>query len=107
MSHAYTADLLRRALENRAGISEKKMFGGVCFLLNGNMLCGTGEDRFMFRVGKEQEAEAMARPGAAPMDFTGRKMGGFVYVDVDAAMDAGLESWINLAARFVGNLPPK
>lgn len=107
MSHEHTADLLRSALGSRTGISEKKMFGGVCFLLNGNMLCGTGEDRFMFRVGKEQEAEAMARPGAAPMDFTGRKMGGFVYVDVDAAQEAGLESWIDLAARFVGSLPPK
>ena len=49
----------------------------------------------------------MARPGATPMDFTGRKMGGFVYVDVDAAMEAGLENWIDLAARFVGALPPK
>ncbi len=107
MSHEHTADLLRSALGSRTGISEKKMFGGVCFLLNGNMLCGTGEDRFMFRVGKEQEAEAMARPGAAPMDFTGRKMGGFVYVDVDAAQEASLESWIDLAARFVGSLPPK
>ncbi len=107
MSHEYTADLLRTALASRNGISEKKMFGGVCFLLNGNMLCGTGEDRFMFRVGKELEAEAMARPGAAPMDFTGRKMGGFVYVDADAAMEAGLESWIDLAARFVGSMPPK
>ena len=107
MSHEHTADLLRAALAKRGGISEKKMFGGICFLLNGNMLCGTGEDRFMFRVGKELEAEAMARPGAKPMDFTGRKMGGFVYVDADAAQEAGLESWIDLAARFVGRLPPK
>lgn len=107
MSHEYTAELLRNALASRTGISEKKMFGGVCFLLQGNMLCGTGEDRFMFRVGKELEAEAMARPGAKPMDFTGRKMGGFVYVDVDAAMEAGLDGWIDLAAQFVATLPPK
>ncbi|WP_340149227.1 TfoX/Sxy family protein [uncultured Sneathiella sp.] len=107
MSHEHTADLLRSALGSRTGISEKKMFGGVCFLLNGNMLCGTGEDRFMFRVGKENEAEALEMPGAEPMVHGGRRMGGFVWVDAGEAIETGLERWTALALRFVGSLPPK
>lgn len=102
------AALMRKALAGMAGITERNMFGGVCFLLNGNMLAGVANhDRFMFRVGKDQEAEALARPGARPMDFTGRKMGGLVWVDADAAIEAGLEDWLKFAARFVGALPPK
>lgn len=83
------------------------MFGGLCWLLNGNMLCGVEVGRFMFRVGKDREAQALARPGAEPVVFSGRKMGGIVWVDADACLDAGLGSWIDLAAEFAGSLPPK
>ncbi|MEO4040903.1 TfoX/Sxy family protein [Hoeflea sp. CAU 1731] len=109
MAHdPHLAELLREALSARQGISERKMFGGVCFLLNGNMFAGVANhDSFMFRVGKELEEDALARPGARPMDFTGRKMGGLIWVDADAAIDAGLEQWIDFTARFVGSLPPK
>jgi TfoX/Sxy family transcriptional regulator of competence genes len=109
MAHdPHLAELLREALSKRAGITERKMFGGVCFLLNGNMLGGiANHDSFMFRVGKDREAEALARPGARPMDFTGRKMGGLIYVDADAAMESGLDNWIEFAVQFVGGLPPK
>ena len=109
MAHdPHLAELMREALKGRAGISEKKMFGGVCFLLNGNMFAGVANhDSFMFRVGKDLEAEALARPGARPMDFTGRKMGGLIWVDADAAIDAGLEQWLDFTAGFVGGLPPK
>jgi hypothetical protein len=103
----HLAELMREALRGRRGITEKAMFGGYCWMLNGNMLCGVEVGRFMFRVGKAQEAEALARPGAAVIDFTGRRMGGFVWVEADAALDAGLESWIEFAGRFVGALPPK
>jgi hypothetical protein len=71
------------------------------------MLCGVGVGRFMFRVGPELEAEALARPGAAPMDMGGRPMRGFIWVGADEALDAGLDEWIALAARFAGGLPPK
>ncbi|MCY6380262.1 TfoX/Sxy family protein [Hoeflea prorocentri] len=109
MAHdPHLAELLRQALEGRAGISEKKMFGGVCFLLNGNMFAGVANhDSFMFRVGKDLEAEALTRPGARPMDFTGRKMGGLIWVEADAAIEAGLKQWLDFTARFVGALPPK
>jgi hypothetical protein len=101
------AQRLRTALQPRAGMLEKKMFGGYCWMLNGNMLCGVEVGRFMFRVGPAQEAEALARPGARPMDITGKPMKGFVWVDAHEADGAGLEGWIDLAARFVGALPPK
>ena len=92
----------------RTGISAKKMFGGVCFLLNGNMYAGVANhDSFMFRVGKEPEGEALQRPGSRPMDFTRRRMGGLIWVEADAAIDAGQENWLDFTAQFVGCLPPK
>ena len=63
------AERLRGALAKRRGVTEKRMFGGVCFLLNGNMICGSTKSDFMFRVGRAKEAEALARKGARPMDL--------------------------------------
>ncbi len=97
-----------RKLDERSGIDERKMFGGLCFLINGNMLCGVSSTgRYMFRVGKDAEADALSRPGVSPVDFSGRKMGGLVWVEPEAAMDADLETWIGRAADFAGNLPAK
>ena len=101
------ADQMRAALERRTGITEKKMFGGYCWMLNGNMLCGVEVGRFMFRVGKVLEAEALARPGASPMDITGRPMKGFVWVRAEEANGTVLEDWIDLAVRYVGSMPAK
>ena len=98
------AGRLRTALARRKGIREKRMFGGTCFLLNGNMLCGTGSGDFMFRVGKAAHAKALARPGAKPMRMNGRLMAGFIWVSPDTR---GLASWIKLAASFVGGLSRK
>lgn len=104
----HLADLMRQALERRGGVSERRMFGGPCWMLNGNMLCAAEVGRYMFRVGKDQEAEALARAGVEPVAFAGRApMGGFVWVDADACEDEGLEDWIAFATRFVGALPPK
>jgi TfoX/Sxy family transcriptional regulator of competence genes len=101
------AGRLRSALEQTRGVTEKRMFGGVCFLLRGNMLCGTGKEDFMFRVGKEQDARALARPGARPMDITGKVMKGFVWVDPKRCDARALKGWIALAASYVGKLPAK
>lgn len=98
---------MRATLLARKGIVEKKMFGGYCWMLNGNMLCGVEVGRYMFRVGKELEAEALSRPGARPMDITGRPMRGFVWVSAEAADGADLERWIALTERYVGALAPK
>lgn len=75
------ADRMRDALRDRPGVVEKKMFGGYCWMLEGHMICGVEVGRFMFRVGKEQEAAALSRPGASVMDITGKPMKGFVWVD--------------------------
>ncbi|MEX2148981.1 MAG: TfoX/Sxy family protein [Steroidobacteraceae bacterium] len=98
---------LRKALAGRRNVVEKKMFGGVCFLLRGNMLCGMGEDKLMFRVGRDQDAAALKRRGAKPMDFTGRAMKGFVWVDPEKCDARALRSWIAMCENYVAALPPK
>lgn len=92
---------LRQLLADRDDVVEKRMFGGRCFMVRGHMLGGAMKGRYMFRVGKALHAEALQRPGASPMDFTGKPLGGFVYVDADAcAQPAQLAEWIELALRF-------
>ena len=88
------------------------MMGGVCFLLNGNMLGGADrtkndEGRFMFRVGKVNEAEALSREGAIVMEQGGRRMGGLIFVREEACDFAAIKEWVSLALSFVGGLPPK
>lgn len=101
------AAALRRALSSVGGVSERRMFGGLCFLVNGNMLCGVETDRYMLRVGKDRYAEALARPGARPMDFTGRPLAGFVWVDAKGLSGRALAAWVRLALAYVGRLPKK
>jgi TfoX/Sxy family transcriptional regulator of competence genes len=107
MANEALVQRLRAALKGRKAVTEKRMFGGVCFLLRGNMLCGTGRKDFMFRVGKEQDAEAMSRKGARPMDITGRVMKGFVWVDPAACDARALKRWIAMTTAYVGKLPAK
>lgn len=101
------AERVRAALKGRRNITERKMFGGVCFLLREHMLAGTGGGRFMFRVGKENDAAALARPGASPMAFNGRRYQGFVWVDPEECSAAQLRQWLALAEGYVSTLPPK
>lgn len=96
---------MRAPLAGRRDITEKAMFGGVCFMLRGNMLCASGSGGFMFRVGTEQEAEALARPGVRRVEMGGRQFRGFVWVDPKRCRD--LPGWIALAEKHVGALPPK
>jgi TfoX/Sxy family transcriptional regulator of competence genes len=102
------AQTLRGALAGRAGISERKMFGGLCFMVDGNMLCGTYRDGGMYRVGKANEAAALALPHVRPMTMTGRAMPGLVDVDREAITDPELRGkLLGLALDFVGGLPAK
>ena len=98
---------VRGALAGRQSIGEVRMFGGMCFMLNGNMLCGVDRARLMFRVGKDQYADAVARPGARPMNITGKPIAGFVFVDPAQCDTRALKSWIALAESYVAALPPK
>ncbi|WP_424983009.1 TfoX/Sxy family protein [Maritalea sp. S77] len=103
------ADRIRGIIGDDPNVTEKKMFGGIAFMLNGNMLVGPHKDgTMMVRVGPDLYDEALARPGAGLMDFTGKPMKGFVNVSGDAiASDQGLAEWIALATSFVGTLPAK
>ena len=108
---AYGEDLahrLRIAFQDETGVVEKKMFGGIAFMVRGHMCCGvTGKD-LMVRVGAEQYGDALSLPHARPMDFTGRPMRGFVYVSADGLdADDNLKEWVNRGLRFVSTLPPK
>lgn len=84
------------------------MFGGLCFMVEGNMLCGTWRDRGMYRVGKANESAALALPHVRPMAIGGRPMPGIVEADRPAIADAGLrDRLLGLALGFVATLPPK
>lgn len=102
------AQLMRDDLADRPGIAEKKMFGGICFLLDGNMVCGVHKGGGMFRVGKDREAAALAIEGLGEMTFTGRKMGGMVDVSEDCLSDEDARAALMaLALANAAALPPK
>jgi TfoX/Sxy family transcriptional regulator of competence genes len=102
------ADRIRDALNRRKGISEKKMFGGLCFLLNGNMVFGIVKDEIMVRVGPDQYERALKRKHCREMDFTGKPMNGYVYVGRDGIRRAdSLKSWLELGLAFGRTLPRK
>ena len=108
----YLAMRMRDALDGLPGIDEKKMMGGVCFLVDGNMVGGchrdkkSGEGLYLFRVGREGVGEALNMAGTAPMTMGGRTMGGFVQAgeDLDNSTFAEL---VSLSLAFVGTLPAK
>jgi TfoX-like protein len=102
------ADRIRAEIGGHPHGGEIRMFGGICFTLNGNMLVGTMKDgELLARVGEGQEAEALAKPGARRMNFTGREMKGFIMVAAEELSDEALREWISMATAFVGTLPPK
>ena len=97
---------LRDLLDGLPGLSEKRMMGGLCFLVDGNMIGAarrekSGNAHFMFRVGKDNEEEAR------PMEHGGRRMGGFIWLDEDAATPEAMRALTSLSVSFVTTLPPK
>lgn len=99
---------IRQAVMGRHGYGEKRMFGGVCFTLNGNMACGVAGSELMARIGPAAYLRALAEPHVREMDFTGRPMKGYVFIGVDGiAEDPDLARWIDLAEAFVSTLPDK
>jgi TfoX/Sxy family transcriptional regulator of competence genes len=102
------AQRIRELLEDDARISEKRMFGGVAFFVNGAMAAGTMRDELMVRVGPEAHAAAIALPHARPMDFTGRPMRGFVQVaPAGFEDDANLRAWLARGIEFAAKQEKK
>lgn len=103
------SDRIRGLLPPRLPMTEKKMFGGRCFMLAGNMLvCPMKDGSLLVRVGKEGYEEALTLPGAEAMNMGTKTMTGFVQVSGDVLEDEDvLNEWIDRARRFVDTLPPK
>jgi hypothetical protein len=98
---------VRQALP-RLTLEEKRMFGGVCLMLNGNMLCHASKKGLMVRVGKEQEAAALQQKHFTPCDGAGHAMPGFVIIAPQGlANDTALQSGLDMALRYVTTLPVK
>lgn len=98
----------RAALAGAPDVVEKKMFGGIAFMVRGNMCCGVIGDRLMLRVGPKGYETALSRPHAKAMDFTGRPMKGLVYVEPEGfASGRDLKEWIERAMEFTLSLPAK
>jgi TfoX/Sxy family transcriptional regulator of competence genes len=82
-------------------VEEKKMFGGLCFMVNGKMCVGVEAERLMVRFNPEQYDEVMEKEGCKPMDFTGKIMKGYVFVDINAlSTKKKLAYWVNLALEY-------
>jgi len=102
------AERLRDYFAGRDDIEEKKMFGGIAFLHAGNMCVGVVNDVLMARVGPDGYAQALSRPHARKMDFTGKPLTGFVYVDPPGfAEDREFHEWISSCEAFTATLPAK
>ncbi len=99
---------LRAELGTLPGLTEKKMFGGIAFLLGGNMACGVNGDNLIFRVGAAQYMTALGQPGARVFDFSGKPMAGWVMVaPAGYAAEDDLARWVKLAVAYAGSLPAK
>ncbi len=99
---------VRSAFAGEPNVIEKKMFGGVAFMVDGNMACGIIDDEIMVRVGPDNHEDALSRPHARPMDFTGRPMRGMIFVARPGfESDEDLAAWVESGASFARSLPPK
>lgn len=101
------AERIRAELSPLTPFTERKMFGGLAFLINGHMACGIVRDELMIRTGPEWYQAALAMPHARPMDFTGRPMRGMLMVSPPGFANEALTGWVQPAARIAAGLPPK
>jgi TfoX/Sxy family transcriptional regulator of competence genes len=98
---------VRALLGNRTDVTERKMFGGLTFMVAGQMCCGVNADELIVRLDPDREDDALARPHARPMDFTGRPMRGFVTVRPEGLRGAQLKRWVREAVARAESLPPR
>lgn len=102
------AQRVRETLGERQDIEEKKMFGGLSFMLSGNLACGIIGEELIVRVGPDNDMDALAKPHARPFDFTGKPMKGWVTVAQEGLeSDEALEGWVEQGVAFASSLPPK
>ena len=103
------ADRIRALLGNRAGLTEKKMFGGLGFMIGGNMaIAASVQGGILVRVDPDESDDLVATTPAEPMEMRGRPMGGWLRVGTaDVADDAALAEWVERGAAYAGSLPPK
>ena len=102
------AQRIRDLLDDREDVTERKMFGGLCFMVGGNMSCGVVGEELMLRAGKEGYEEFLTLPHAREMDFTGKPMRGMLYVGTKGIDDdSDLEAWVLRGVDFASSLPPK
>jgi TfoX/Sxy family transcriptional regulator of competence genes len=102
------AKRVRAGLRGTGSLTERKMFGGLAFMVHGHMCCGIVGQDFVVRTGPKEYEAALAQPHARPMNFTGRAMRGFVYVDPKGCGSTReLQAWVQRGLHFVLSLPPK
>jgi TfoX/Sxy family transcriptional regulator of competence genes len=102
------AERIRQLVADQPDMSERKMFGGLCFMVAGNMCFGIVGSELMIRVGPDAYETTVALPNAREMDFTGRSMRGMVYVgEAGLSEDEDLSGWLDRGLDFAGSLPPK
>jgi len=108
---AYDVELAQRIRDiigNHPALEEKKMFGGIAFLIGGNMSVGVHGEELMARVSPEDDDALLARPGARPMDFTGRPMKGWLTIEpTGLSTDEALTGWVDISVAFAESLPVK
>ena len=98
---------VRAALKGAGAIREVRMFGGIGFMLNGNMVAAASRRGLLLRVGKERQAEALAHSGTRPMMMRGRTMDGYVYLDSPALSKQAVQNGLRIAVAYVQTLPLK
>src|SRR5438874_12689387 len=99
---------IRASLARKKRIKEKKMFGGLGFLLNGNMLAGVWKNSLIVRLSPEEATDALLEPHVGAFDITGKPMKGWILVDRDSVTDeSAVKTWINRAVKFVAKMPAK
>ena len=105
---AALVDRVRAALLRRKGVAEKKMFGGVCFMVNNHMCCGVAGKDLVLRLGEEGAAAALEEPHTRPFDMTGKAMKTMLFVSPAGHRgDVALKAWLDRALDFVRGLPPQ
>jgi hypothetical protein len=100
------ADRVRDVLAPQAGLTERKMFGGLAFMLDGHMCCGIVGSDLMLRLGVDGADATLARPHVRPMDFTGKPMSGMVFVAPEGLRGTALRGGVRRASAFARTLPP-